>query len=136
MKIRGTIYRTFKDALQTLGEFQCGEFKCYTLELPDLNNDGIEGNEIRKSCIPEGVYPVTIENHRKFGWCYRVHNVPGRSGILIHAGTHYKHTLGCILPGMDQYDITKDGLADNISSKKALAGMVSCEMEELEIVTI
>lgn len=134
--MRATLTRTFKTDKQILGQIDAGDVKVYSLELPDLNNDGIEGNEVRKSCIPVGVYPVTKENHKKFGWCYRVHDVPGRSGILIHGGTHYKHTLGCILPGMDHKDINNDGHLDNVSSKKALGLLLDQNITELEVIEI
>lgn len=132
--MRALLTRTFKDAKQTLGQIDAGGFTCYSLELPDLNDDGIEGNEVRQSCIPLGIYKMTLENHKKFGWCYRIHNVPGRSGVLMHAGTHHGHTLGCILPGMDQDDITGDGLPDNVSSKKALTELVKLKLTEIEII--
>jgi len=113
--------RIWKDEKQTLGELSVDDVVVYSLERPDLNNDGIDGNEKQKSCIPDGRYPITyIKNHKKFGNCFLVHNVPGRSGIMMHSGTHYKHTLGCILPALDQKDITGDGILDNTSSKAAL----------------
>lgn len=134
--MRAILTRVFKDTKQTLGQIDVGSFKCYTLELPDLNNDGIDNNEIRSSCIPEGIYRVTRELHRKFGLCYRVHGVEGRSGILIHSGTYYTHTLGCILPATDQKDINKDGLLDNQQSRKALAKLCEFNFTELEVITI
>lgn len=127
--------RIWKDVKQTLGELSVGEFTGCSLELPDKNNDGIANNEVQQSCIPDGIYPVTKENHKKFGWCFRVHDVPGRSGVLIHSGTNYHHTLGCILPGMDQKDIDGDGLLDNVSSKKALAAMCEYNITSIKIWT-
>lgn len=118
-----------------MGEIVCGDVTVFSLELPDLNNDGIPDNERQKSCIPEGLYRTTLENHKKFGWCYRVHGVPGRDGVLIHSGTSFTHTLGCILPGSDQKDLNADGYLDNVSSKAALAKLVACNFTTLEIVT-
>lgn len=45
------------------------------------------------SCIPEGNYKGYIDTEGKF----RVTNVKGRSGILIHSGLNLGHTEGCIL---------------------------------------
>lgn len=78
----------------------------YTLELPWLNNE----NNI--SCIPQGLYNCVRFNHPEKGWVWRVLNVPGRSGILIHSGNfackgvlnskEFKSdTLGCIMLGLN-----------------------------------
>ena len=64
-----------------------------TLELPWRNN------EDNISCVPQGRYCCTLEKHRVFGDTIRVHDVPDRSGILIHAGNYTKDTQGCILVG-------------------------------------
>lgn len=127
--MRLKLCRVFKDEKQTLGELSIDNFTCFSLELPDKNN------ERRISCIPEGIYKVTKENHPKFGWCFRLHNVPNRDGVLIHSGTYFTHTLGCILPAMDQKDLNGDGLPDNVSSKKALANLCQFDIDEIEIYT-
>ena len=134
--MKAILFRKFKDDKQTLGELQVGDFSCFTLELPDLNNDGIENNEVRKSCIPEGTYRVTRHTSPKFGKTFWVRDVPGRSAILIHPGNYYYHTLGCILVGTDQKDVNKDGLIDNVSSKKAMAKVLEFDITELEVVTV
>ena len=51
-----------------------------TLELPWLNNIRQE------SCIPAGTYNCERLNHPRFGHCWHVKDVPGRSEILFHAG--------------------------------------------------
>lgn len=87
-----------------------GGIICKTLELPWLENKrGI-------SCIPEGKYLVTYSppvleddpnteedesggrHPRPYGH-YIVHNVPGRSGILIHRGKTPSWSKGCITAG-------------------------------------
>ena len=68
---------------------------CYTLELPWL------GNVQNQSCIPLVTYPVFKTETERFGPCFHVQDVPGRSGILIHAGNTIHDTRGCILPGLD-----------------------------------
>jgi len=66
----------------------------YTLELPDCKN------KRNISRIPSGRYKTREElKHSKFSYCLRLDNVPGRTGILIHAGNEPKDTKGCILPG-------------------------------------
>ena len=134
--MKAFLYRKFKDDKQTLGELQVDDFSCFTLELPDLNNDGIEGNEVRKSCIPDGTYRVTRHTSPKFGKTFWIRNVHGRSAILIHPGNYYYHTLGCVLVGTDQKDMNKDGLIDNVSSTKAMKKLLEYDITEIEITTV
>ena len=74
---------------------------CNTLEPP-------KNGEV--CCIPAGEYEVTItvkspkySKKEAYGWCSgflpRLRNVPGRAGILIHAGNTVADTRGCILVG-------------------------------------
>jgi len=53
-----------------------------TLELPWLDNE----REI--SCIPAGTYKCERLNHPRFGHCWWVKDVPGRSEILFHSGNY------------------------------------------------
>lgn len=69
----------------------------YTLERPWLNN------AVNVSCIPAGIYEarwLERSGSGKYKRVWHVADVPGRSGILIHAGNLVRHTLGCILPGI------------------------------------
>ena len=70
-----------------------GILLCRSIELRWANN------ERNVSCVPEGVYPVAIIQHPKFGECLLVNNVKGRSGILVHvANDAQKELRGCIAP--------------------------------------
>lgn len=75
-----------------------GTLLAYSIELPWRNN------ERRRSCIPEGVYPLATRNSAHFGVCPIVLGVPSRSGILIHAANDADDTdgsaelQGCIAP--------------------------------------
>ena len=64
---------------------------CLTLELP------WKDNQPDVSCIPEGEYQVSRNQTAKGG--FRLHDVPGREGVLIHAGNTIRDILGCILVG-------------------------------------
>jgi len=65
-----------------------------TLELPWRNNAR------RVSCIPAGVYKLDIFYHSPiYGVVPLVENVPGRDGILLHAGNLPEDTKGCIIVG-------------------------------------
>ena len=88
------IVRTFYLPSKTLGLLTALNLPpLVTLELPWTNN------EENISCIPEGRYECSLEKHRVHGDIVRVHDVAGRSGILIHAGNYAKDSTGCILVG-------------------------------------
>jgi hypothetical protein len=95
------------------------KFEGKVLELPWLDND----NNV--SCIPEGTYYVRPFKSTKFGNCFEVVDVPGRSAILFHAGTYVTHTEGCLLVGFSLADLNKDGLLDVANSKDAINELVS-----------
>ncbi len=70
-----------------------GKEICKTIELPWRDN------RRNASCIPEGRYRLGLYPSRKFGMRLLVQDVPGRSGILIHAANHAATELrGCIAP--------------------------------------
>lgn len=111
--------RTDENEKQTLGEMtlthECETvFTCKTLELPWRNN------EKTVSCIPKGTYKVTKHTSPTFGKCFYVHDVPGRSQILIHRGNYVRDTKGCIIPGDSFGDIDGDGLPDVKNSVKTM----------------
>ncbi|MFZ7121799.1 MAG: DUF5675 family protein [Eubacteriaceae bacterium] len=110
--------RTYKED-RTIGEFTLfdGNYELarfYTLERAWLDN---KKNE---SCIPEGTYKVIPNNTKAHPDSFRLPDVPGRSGILIHSGNYYYHSLGCILLGSNLVDLDKDGKPDISNSKKAM----------------
>ena len=70
-------------------------WRCKTLELPWLDNKtGI-------SRIPAGKYVCRRVKSSKFGETFQICDVPGRVGILFHAGNSApRDTRGCILLGI------------------------------------
>lgn len=91
--IKARLYRNVVTDESTIGEFfACGR-KFYSLERPWL------GNQPNISCIPAGEYLLKWHESPKYGMCYEVTAVEGRTRILIHAGNYPKDTLGCILLG-------------------------------------
>lgn len=74
---------------------------CCSGELPN------RGNKRNVSCIPVGIYKCGHHNSRKFPNTFIVHDVPNRSGILIHTGNYCgdrskgfrSDVEGCILVG-------------------------------------
>jgi len=96
-----SIYRTTKSDQGTGGVLIMRGFNCWTRELPD------RGNKPFISCIPEGVYDCAKHHSNRFGNCFHVMNVWGRTHILIHSGNvagdidkgFKTHSKGCILLG-------------------------------------
>lgn len=124
--------------IETLGSYYwADEMLCKVLELPwKENKRGI-------SCIKEGIYPVTKEppilpndpsgrKERNY-WHFRIHNVPGRSGILIHTANFFRQLKGCQAPGVTFVDIDKDGLLDVVESTKALKKLIEILPDKFDI---
>ena len=88
--------------------------RVYTLERAWLDN------KKSTSCIPEGVYKVIPNNTKKHPDSFRLPDVEGRTGILIHSGNYYYHSLGCILIGLKRIDLDSDDKPDISSSKDAM----------------
>lgn len=122
----------------TLGTmFRDGVEIAKTLELPWKDN-------LRNiSCIPQGEYRVTkeppIEKDDKLGrkyrpyWHFRIHNVPNRSGILIHRITFVKDLRGCIGVASRFWDLNKDGIPDAVESGKKLQWLVDNLPDEFQL---
>ncbi|MBK7806993.1 MAG: hypothetical protein IPJ51_11895 [Saprospiraceae bacterium] len=87
------LQRLYRDTWTDGLIFIKGILLCRSIELRWANN------ERNVSCVPEGVYPVAIIQHPKFGECLQVSGVKGRSGILVHvANDAQKELRGCVAP--------------------------------------
>ena len=87
------LQRLYRDGWTDGLIFIKGILLCRSIELRWANN------ERNVSCVPEGVYPVVVIQHPKFGECLQINGVKGRSGILIHvANDAQKELRGCIAP--------------------------------------
>jgi hypothetical protein len=101
---------------------------CFTLEEPWHNN------ERKISCVPIGKYKCIPHNSEKFRNVWRLENVPGRDGILIHLGNTVADIEGCILVGMIFGKI--DGKKAVLNSKNAirlLQGVIGQKGFDLDI---
>lgn len=86
-----------------------GEFVCYTVERPWLNNEkGV-------SCIPAGVYSLEPYTSSKYFDCFFLGNKNlgvglletfQRTYILIHPANYASELEGCIAPGLDLHPST------------------------------
>lgn len=102
---------------ETLGSFyKDSVVLCKTMELPWKNNDR------NVSCIPEATYVCIREAYtEKHPYPhFRIMDVPGRSGILIHKITYVKDLRGCVGVGQAFADLNKDGVLDIVRSTIAL----------------
>jgi hypothetical protein len=106
-----------------------------TLELP------WKDNQRSISCIPEGEYLVTTSGpvlkddpntevdesggrHPRPYSHYIVHDVPGRSGILIHVGYNPLWSQGCILVSTGFANVNSDAPTLEKDSGEKLAWMI------------
>ena len=109
-------------------------FSCKTMELSN------KGNQHNISCIPPGTYHTIKYNSPNKGMVFLLENVPGRSGIEVHAGNYATgkkiDTQGCILVGSGFEDIDANGTLDIIESKKTLARLMGVLPQEFDIVII
>lgn len=134
--MRIEIKRTYKPEA-TVGELKVFDaenievFHCFTLELPDRQN------QRNISCIPEGEYlvwkmPPTGKRKYEYFW---VQDVPGRTGILFHPGNYTHQIRGCILPGEELKDLDKDGVIDITNTTHTLK-ILTCLMPQKFKLTI
>lgn len=87
-------------------------FDCVTLEPSWILNQSYI------SCIPTGRYKIsTIPDHDTFGKCLLLHDVQGRTGILVHLMNYFKQTEGCIGVGRRFKYVDKDNQIDVTLSK-------------------
>lgn len=109
-----------------------GEFICYTIERPWLNN------KKSASCIPEGLYNLEQYNSTKYPDCFileckdlgvGISEDMHRTYILIHPGNFPHDIKGCIAPGLELHPSTwgvmhsrkaMDKLRDLIKSEKII----------------
>lgn len=71
-----------------------GEPICLSLELPWRDNQPCI------SCIPAGKYVIDLQHQSpKFGKCWEVMGVEGRTHILFHVANRCRELLGCIAVG-------------------------------------
>jgi len=98
----------------TIGRLSIADFQCFTLELPDLDNQS------NISCIPEGVYNYETYNSPKHGEVLLLLEVENRSYIEVHAGNFTRQIRGCILVGDSVKWIDSDSIPDVSNSKNTL----------------
>lgn len=105
-----TLHRDPSSDTETTGRLSCdGVHVCFTLEDPvtPVKRPG-------ESAIPAGRYEVVISRSQRFGRMLpELRNVPGFSGVRMHAGNTSADTAGCILVGQSrgQHSVLQSALA-------------------------
>jgi len=115
--MRLTLQRTHAEGPRTFGKLYAdGVYLCFTLEdeVRDVPGQSVETWKVKgQTAIPSGEYRVTLENSPRFGpETLTVNDVPGFSGVRMHAGNTERDTEGCPLLGMA---ITNTGIAGGTS---------------------
>lgn len=99
-------------------------------------------NKSSLSCIPAGVYRVVPWNSKKFGRCWHVTGVDGRTAILIHKGNvagnkeeGYKtHSSGCIIIGYSRGTLYGQKAVLNSGKAMSLAHKHLDHLKEFELI--
>jgi len=111
----------------TLGRLSLGNFQCFTLELPDLDNaSGI-------SCIPVGTYKAFKRQSQKNGSVIELKAVPKRQFIQIHRGNYTRQIEGCILVGSSIAFLDNDQVPDVTNSGVTMDKLLSLLPDEFEV---
>jgi len=121
----------------TIGKmYFSGEFVCYTVERPWLNN----GKNI--SCVPAGTYKLEPYSSSRFPDCYSLTSFPlgvglipsfHRTHILIHPGNYPHDVEGCIAPGLRLNQSTW-GVSESRPAMDMLRGLIELNnIQTLEI---
>lgn len=111
----------------TLGRLFFGDFKCFTLELPWLNN------QPNISCIPAGTYKAKKHISPSLGQVIHILDVEGRTWIYIHKGNFTRQIKGCVLVGDGIKYVDKDDIPDVTNSEKAFDGLMAALPDEFEV---
>ena len=97
----------------TVGRVLAGDWECYSIERPWLNN------RPNVSCIPEGDYTCQPFSGNRFKDVVQIMDVPGRTFILFHAANWPHEVEGCI--GVGNYFVSDARNPAVYNSKDTLA---------------
>jgi len=111
----------------TIGRLSFGSFQCFTLELPDKDNQS------SISCIPEGTYNFHTRVSGKNGFVIELEDVEDRTYIQVHAGNYISQIEGCILVGDSIKWLNQDDVPDVTNSKNTLKKLLNLVGDSGEI---
>ncbi len=99
-----------KTLIGTLSQFDSGQFICFTLERPWLDN------QKDVSCIPSGAYLCSRYTSPHHGSTFIINGVEGRDSILFHKGNFVTDSKGCVLVGIGVELVEEEQLILNSSA--------------------
>lgn len=115
--------------------------ECYSLEDLVRTSHGEDIRDVKvpgQTAIPAGIYRVTMDRSPKFGRVPHVHDVPGFTNILIHAGNTVSDTAGCILVGLtrkpaalEQSRLALAELIKKLERAEAMGEDITLEIREM-----
>lgn len=123
------LHRALKSPEATLGTLSVStkdkeQFICYTLEdcYREIDGEPVANWKIKgATAIPRGEYEIKYTDSARFGKkTLQLMDVPGFTGIRIHAGNTAKDTEGCILPGLTQHTDSISGSYSVVNSRAAV----------------
>lgn len=124
------IYR-WEHEKSVVGRLTFGKFECFTLELPNLNN------QINISCIPDGVYRAKKRfSPGKNDWVVEYTFVPGRTYIQMHPANFTRQLLGCQAIGNGIKFIDGDNTLDVTNSGPTFAALMNLLPDDEFVVNI
>jgi hypothetical protein len=113
----------------TLGRLTYGDFQCFTLELPMLDN------ATNISCIyPNGGFIGRKHFSPSNGDCIAIDNVMNRTNIQIHSANFVRQIKGCIAVGDGIKFIDNDSIPDVTNSVKTLGALLAVLPDTFKIV--
>lgn len=130
--MRVVIERVYLDT-STPGSWYLGEgsdfLLCKTLELP------WKDNKRSVSCIPEGDYIMVKEATSPLHPYphFRILNVHGRTGILVHIANYVSDLKGCIAVGSAHKDMNADEIPDVLDSTDVLKRLYESHDESVHL---
>ena len=112
----------------TIGRLWCGDFQCFTLELPFLDNAS------NVSCIyPAEAYKGTKHESPSNGSVIAINNVLDRTHVQVHSGNYTSQIRGCILVGDSIKFLNNDKIPDVTNSKNTLKQLLALLDDEFTI---
>lgn len=138
--MRLILHRALKSPEATLGTLSVStgnkeQFICYTLEdcYREIDGEPVANWKIKGlTAIPRGEYEIKYTESARFGKkTLQLVDVPGFTGIRIHAGNTAKDTEGCILPGLTQHTDSISGNYSIVNSRDAVRRLENILLPDL-----
>jgi len=125
MTLNRLIIERFSTHPETIGQATYGDFQCFTIERPWLQNKSFV------SCIPPNIYKCKKITSPSNGECFEILDVPNRTDIQGHIANYVRNVVGCVGFGDSIRRSDKDGRWVSNSSKtfKKLMSLLPDEFE-------